>query len=221
MVGKLIGAGQEIIHPALLLRKGVGLKTKRIPNIGDDTLFKGKVKAHSTIRIVGKREHSIYQGIYIVLVLFLLTLFVIRISQSQEPFTKLKNPISRIGGQGAGWNSSDLGLTKEQTKAFEELQRGYVAEARPLRMELVALRIELRHLIRDPNVPSNVLWDRQKRISELQMKLDNLSFSSQMKARTVFTKEQQERLPKDCLLEMDTDMTFGRTVAGSTAGTGR
>ena len=35
------------------------------------------------------------------------------------------------------------------------------------------------------------------------MKLDSLSFSYQMKARSVFTKEQLERLPEDCLPGMD------------------
>jgi hypothetical protein len=47
-----------------------------------------------------------------------------------------------------------------------------------------------------------VLLDRQKRISELQRKLDSLSFTHQMKARSVFTKEQLERLPQGWAFKM-------------------
>ena len=66
----------------------------------------------------------------------------------------------------------------------------------------MSVRFELRHLIRDPNVPSKVLFDRQKKISELQVKLDNLSLSYQIKARSILTKEQLEQLPQDCSLGM-------------------
>ncbi len=48
-----------------------------------------------------------------------------------------------------------------------------------------------------------ILLDRQKKISELQAKLGNLVFSFQMKARSIFTKEQLERLPEDCLLGIE------------------
>ena len=105
-----------------------------------------------------------------------------------------------MDGQAACWKSSDLALTEEQTKALEGLQRDYMAEAMPLRRELMSLRFELRHLIRDPNVQSKVLFDRQKKISDLQVKLDNLSLSYQIKARSMLTKEQLEQLPQNCSL---------------------
>jgi hypothetical protein len=79
-----------------------------------------------------------------------------------------------------------------------------MAEARPIRTELFALRIELRHLLSDPNVRPQILFDRQRKISALQAKLEELSLSYQVKARPIFTKEQLERLPMDWLLGMDT-----------------
>ena len=67
----------------------------------------------------------------------------------------------------------------------------------------MSLRFELRHLIRDQNVPSKILLERQRKISELQAKLDNLAVSYQMEVRSILTKEQLERLPEDCLLGIE------------------
>jgi Spy/CpxP family protein refolding chaperone len=141
------------------------------------------------------------RGIILALILVAMTIFCVQLSKAQPPFNPQNPPKfkAKMDGQAACWQSSDLGLTEEQTKALETLQHDYMAEAWLLRRELLPLRFELRHLIRDPNIPSKVLFDRQKRMSELQMKLDSLSFSYQMKVRSIFTKEQLERLPEDCL----------------------
>jgi hypothetical protein len=73
----------------------------------------------------------------------------------------------------------------------------------------MSLRFEIRHLARDPNVQSKILFDRQKKISELQAKLDNLSLSFQIKARSIFTKKQLEQLPSDCLMGMEVGFEMG------------
>ena len=39
----------------------------------------------------------------------------------------------------------------------------------------MTLKIELKYLVQDPNIQPGILLDRQKKISELQAKLDNLS----------------------------------------------
>jgi Spy/CpxP family protein refolding chaperone len=124
-------------------------------------------------------------------------------SKAQPPFYPQNKPILRSDSQDACWKSSDLVLTEEQKRALESLQRDYTAEAVPLRRELMSLRFELRYLIRDPNVQPKILLDRQKKISELQAKLDNLSLSFQIKGRSILTKEQLEQLPEDCLLGID------------------
>jgi Spy/CpxP family protein refolding chaperone len=100
--------------------------------------------------------------------------------------------------------SLDLVLTKEQAKALEALHRAYMAEAMPLRRELLPLRVELRYSIQDPKVEFKTLLDLQKRISELQAQLGSLSLSYQIKARSLLTKEQLKRLPEDCLSGADT-----------------
>ena len=134
--------------------------------------------------------------------LLMLILVYVQSSGAQPSFYPQNKPTWKVESQGACWQSSDLVLTETQTKTLGNLQCAYVAEAMPLRKELMSVRFELRHLIRDPNVPSKVLFDRQKKMSELQVKLDNLSLSYQIKARSILTKEQLEQLPQDCSLGM-------------------
>jgi len=143
------------------------------------------------------------EKIILAIILFILITFGVQLSKAQPPFYPHNKPMLRSDGQDAYWKSSDLGLTETQKKALENLQQAYALEAFPLRMELMSLRFELRYLLRSPNAQPEVLLDRQKKISEVQIKLDSLSFSYQMKARSVFTKEQLERLPEDCLPGMD------------------
>jgi DNA-binding response OmpR family regulator len=150
------------------------------------------------------RYPSLQRGIFSALMLFLLILSITHISEAQEPFPKLNRPNLRMNSQGMPMKPPALDLTEEQAKALDSLRRTYMAEAMPTRMELFALRIELRHLLSDPNVQPQILFDQQRKISALQAKLEELSLSYQVKARSIFTKEQFERLPMDWLLGMDT-----------------
>jgi len=120
----------------------------------------------------------------------------------------------RMGGQNACWESTDSGLTEAQNKALRRFQRAYASEALPLRMELISFRFELRHMIRDANVQSKILLDRQKKISELQAKLETLSLSYLIKARSILTKEQLEQLPEDCSLGIE--VGFGVEIGPGT-----
>jgi CheY-like chemotaxis protein len=148
------------------------------------------------------RYPSLQRGIFFALMLFLLTLFIIRILEAQEPFPKPNRPNLRMDSQGTCWESSSLALTEAQKRALETLRRAYTAEAIPIRTGLFALKIELRHLLLDPNVQPQILFDQQRRISALQAKLGELSLSYQVKARSIFTKEQLERLPQGWAFEM-------------------
>jgi len=151
----------------------------------------------------GRKRPFHSRGIIFALVLSILILFEIQPSKAQPPFYPKNESVWRMRGQEACWQSSDLALTETQTKALEGLQRDYTVEAIPLRKDLMSLRFELRHLIRDPNVQSKVLFDQQKKISDLHVKLDNLSLSYQIKARSILTKDQLEQFPQDCSLEMN------------------
>jgi hypothetical protein len=146
------------------------------------------------------------------LILSILTLICIQSLKAQPPFTPQNKPMLRMDGQNDCWESTDLGLTEAQEKALEGLQRVYALEALPLRIELMFLRFELRYLVRDPNVQSELLFDRQKKISQLQAKLDDLSLSYQIKARSIFTKEQLDPLPPGFSMGtgFGTDIGIGR-----------
>jgi len=171
-----------------------------------DVLTKtGKGNNQNSEKNNGKMKYSLLQcGIFTMLILSLLALFAIQMSVAQERSPKLDKPSLRMDSQGTCWESSSFALTEAQKKALETLRRTYMAEAMPTRMELFALRIELRHLLSDPNVQPKILFDRQRKISALQAKLEELSLSYQVKAKSIFTKEQLERLPMDWLLGMDT-----------------
>ena len=107
-------------------------------------------------------------------------------------------------GRGPFWRSSPLGLTEIQTKELENIRQAFIKEASPLWREIRILNLEMRYLISDPSVKPQVLSDRQRKISEIRGKLENLLFSSQVKARSVLTKEQFGRLPRGCTLGMGT-----------------
>ena len=150
-----------------------------------------------------KMKYSLLQcGIFIMLILSLFALFAIQMSVAQERSLKLDKPSLRMNSQGTCWESSSFTFTEAQKKALETLRRAYMAEAIPIRTGLFALKIELRHLLSDPNVQPQILFDQQRKISALQAKLEELSLSYQVKARSVFTKEQLERLPQGWVFEM-------------------
>jgi hypothetical protein len=148
------------------------------------------------------------------LISYLWIIFGAHQANAQPPFYPQNKPMLRMDGQDAYWKSSPLRLTEDQIKALESLQQAFIAEAIPLRGELMYLRIELRHLIRDQNVPSKTLLEWQRKISELQGKLENLSLSHQIKARSIFTKDQLEQLPPDFSMAtgFETDIGIGRGV---------
>ena len=151
----------------------------------------------------GKMKYSLLQcGIFTMLILSLLALFAIKMSVAQERSPKLDKPRLRMDSQGTCWESSSFALTGEQKKTLETLRRAYMAEAIPIRTGLFALKIDLRHLLSDPNIQPQILFDQQRKISALQAKLEELSLSYQVKARSIFTKEQLERLPQGWAFEI-------------------
>jgi CheY-like chemotaxis protein len=120
----------------------------------------------------GRKGIGLYrpERILLAIILFILIIFGVQLSKAQPPLYPQNEPMLRPDSHGSCWESSYLVLSEEQTRALESLQRDYRAKAVPLRRELMSLRFELFHLIRDSNVQSNILLDRQKRISELRAK---------------------------------------------------
>jgi DNA-binding response OmpR family regulator len=161
-----------------------------------------------------ERYLSLQHGIFMMLILSLLTLLGIQFPEAQERFPKLDRPSLRMDSQERCWKSLSFGLTEEQIGALESLQRAYQAEATPKYRELMTLRIELQCYVSDKNIKPQDLMERHKKLLSLQTEFESLSFSYQMKARSILTREQLERLPQDCLLEMGigygTGMGIGR-----------
>jgi Spy/CpxP family protein refolding chaperone len=146
------------------------------------------------------------------LIFDLLMVFGPQQSKAQPLFYPQSKPMLRLDGQNGCWESADLGLTKVQKKALNSLQQAYALEVSPLRIKLMSLKFEMRHLIRDPNVQSKILLDLQKKISELQAELGDLWLSYQIKTRSIFTKEQFAKFPQDCSLGME--VGYGMGVIG-------
>jgi len=202
------------------------LKTRKILIVDDDIFSRGAMqkilRSHNcpgTVRVrsqdmslsVSKGKGPFLSvGIVFALILFALATLSIQPLKAQPPFHPQDKPMMRMDGHGAYWKSSDLGLTEAQKKTLESLQRAYASEALPLRMELMSLRFDLRYLIQASDVQPKILLDRQKKISELQTKLDDLSLSYQIKARSIFTREQLKQLPPDFSMGMGTG--FGTEI---------
>jgi DNA-binding response OmpR family regulator len=175
----------------------------------------GRSESQNIEKNNGNRGYSsLHRGIFIMLILSLLTIFSIQLSEAQERFPKLDRPSLRMDSQERCWKSPSFGLTKEQIGALESLQRAYQAEATPKYRELMTLRIELQCNLSDKDIDPRDLMERHKKLLSFQTEFESLSFSYQMKARSILTKEQLERLPQDCLLDMaigyGTGMGIGR-----------
>jgi hypothetical protein len=143
--------------------------------------------------------------------IILLNGLVGKTSEAQPPKVPMAGPFSETQSKGACRKDPSIICTEEQTKGFEGLQCAHSAEAKPIWSELVTLRLEMRYAVSDPQVQSQVLLDKQGRISALQARLENLRFSYLIKARSIFTKEQLERFPPDCPLKMRTGYGMRRS----------
>ena len=134
------------------------------------------------------------------------------ISEAQQPKAPPISPFSQSQLAGTCRKDPSITFSEEQTKEFENLQRAYLAEAKPPWSELRDLRLESRLAISDPQVQSQVLLDKQRRMSSIQAKPENLRFSYVIKARAVFSREQLERMPPDCPLKMGTGYGMGKGI---------
>ncbi|MEI9476096.1 MAG: hypothetical protein WCO26_05935 [Deltaproteobacteria bacterium] len=178
------------------------MKTQNILIVEDDVFsrrMKGKIPQD---RSCETPIFHLHQGIFLVLIILLLALFVIQTSQAQEAFPKISKPDLRMDRHGALGQSSFFSLTESQKMSLETLHRNYTAESMPIRREISVLKIELRRLLSDPHVQPQILYDQQRKISTLQARLEELSLSYQIRAKSLLTKEQLERLPQDWIIEM-------------------
>jgi DNA-binding response OmpR family regulator len=144
------------------------------------------------------------ERILLAIILFILIIFGVQPSKAQPPFYSQNRPMLKSDSSEACWQSSDLALSGAQKKELENLQRAYSTEATPLLKEIRTSILELRCSASETSAKPQALIDRHRRISVLRSELEKLSFSYQLKAKALLTREQMERLPQDCLLGMST-----------------
>jgi len=175
------------------------MQVKKSAIIGDNVFSGGNQNIEKNS---GNRGYSsLHRGIFIMVILSLLTLLGAQLSEAWAQFPKLERPPLRMDSQHC-WKTPSVGLTEEQIKALENLQRAYQADTSPKNRELMRLRLELQCYVLDKNIKPQNLMEQHKKLLSLQTEVETLSFSYQIKARSILTKEQLERLPQDCLLEM-------------------
>jgi len=133
-------------------------------------------------------------------------------SEAQQPKTPPLSPFSQTQLKGACRKDPSITFSETQAKELESLQRAYLGEAKPLWSELRDIRLEMRYAVSDAKIQSEVLLEKQMKMSAIQGKLENLRFSYLVKARAIFTKEQLERFPADCPLKMGTGYGMGKGI---------
>ncbi len=156
------------------------------------------------------KRKPIFREIALVFIFFLAMLFNIQYSKAEGPLYIQYRPSFRSEMKRDCSRSLSTILKEEQLITLKNLQDSFYAESIPLRRDLIISNYEFRQLVSDPKTDPKIVLDRQKKILELQSKLEHLSLSYQMKALSIFTNEQLDRLPWDCMLGMGTE--FGINV---------
>jgi hypothetical protein len=135
--------------------------------------------------------------------LFLLTGLCMTYSIAQPPSILLGNQLPQTQQNGVCRKDPSITFTEEQTKELENLQRSFLVEVKPLWGELRDSRLEMHNAVSDSQIQPQVLLEKQMKMLSIQAKLENLRFAYVIKARSLFTKEQLERFPADCPLQME------------------
>ncbi len=170
-----------------------------------------KVKNHHYLKDAQKQKRIPFlNGIFLILSFILFFFVNIQLTEAQEPLNVQYRPSFRSDVRRDCSKSLSSLLSAEQLIALKDLQNSFYAETAPIRRDLIISNVEFRQLVSDPRVDPKILLDRQSKILELQSKLERLSLSYQIKARSIFTSEQLDRLPWDCMLGMGTE--FGINV---------
>jgi CheY-like chemotaxis protein len=142
-------------------------------------------------------------GIVLALILSISTLIGVQPSKAQSPGYPNRTALG-VNNQDTCWKSPNLALTEAQVKELEKLQCAYAAEALPLVRTIRTLAFELRYWLMDKKTERQALIDHQKGISRLRTELENLSLSYQLRARSIYSSEQLDRLPQDCSVGLST-----------------
>jgi Spy/CpxP family protein refolding chaperone len=88
------------------------------------------------------------------------------------------------------WRASELNLSQEQRKSFDQIQLAYFREAQILRLQLLAKYFELRELLINPTTTTESIRVKYLEIIELQSKQDEMAVEYLIKVKNLLTPEQ-------------------------------
>ncbi len=95
---------------------------------------------------------------------------------------------------GAGYGAPSLNLTEDQSAKLQSLRENYFKEIAPLQSRMVAMRSELRLLWNAAEPDRGKITAKQKEVSGLQSRLDEMATAYRLDCRGVLTPEQQSQM---------------------------
>ncbi len=115
-------------------------------------------------------------------------LFIVAVSPSfpQPPGMGMK----KWRGENPCWGASELNLSQEQRKSFDQIQLAYFREAQTLRLQLLTKNFELRELLINPTTTTESIRVKYLGIVELQSKQEEKAIEYLIKVRNLLTPEQ-------------------------------
>ena len=100
-------------------------------------------------------------------------------------------------GQGAGYGPAVAApnLSAEQAAKLQKIQADRYAEAAKVRSEMVAKRMELQALFREPTLDQTKIAAKQKEITALQAQMQEKALATRTAVAETLTPEQRAQLP--------------------------
>lgn len=99
----------------------------------------------------------------------------------------------RSGGKGDPFEvmAKELNMSAEQKKSHQQYRDDFFKTVKPLWDSVRAAKSAFFELVKDPSVNDSVLNVHNKRISEIQLLIDKVTFEHFRRARALYTGEQQ------------------------------
>jgi Spy/CpxP family protein refolding chaperone len=115
-------------------------------------------------------------------------LFIVAVSPAfpQPPGMGMK----KWRGENPCWGASELNLSQEQRKSFDQIQLAYFREAQTLRLQLLTKNFELRELLINPTTTTDSVRVKYLEIVELQSKQEEKAIEYLIKVKNLLTPEQ-------------------------------
>ncbi len=110
------------------------------------------------------------------------------------PFSDRKEMMNHMPPMMDSWVRR-LNLTEEQMAKIQAVRESFLRETLVLRNELAIKRFDLRDLMADPRVDSNLVIAKQREISELEAKFQERALLNMLEIRKILTPEQIKLLP--------------------------